>query len=175
MRGQVSKETNAIHRFPHTSLFTLLGICVEEVPDQDLYLVFEYIENGSFSNYIHSARSHAGCPNLSWNQRLQIALDIAEGLEYLHQLSLAFTRTLIATIFFWTRIFEQRSPISDWPNAKQMWVLVCRSGSKLKEEGERLLGKVLFFPSPSFLFRANPVLPSFSFRANPVLVNNTIR
>lgn len=84
MRGQVSKEINALHRFHHTSLVTLLGICVEESPDQDSYLVFEYVENGSLSDYIHSARSHAGGSNLSWNQRLQIALDMAEGLEYLH-------------------------------------------------------------------------------------------
>eukprot|EP00253_Pinus_taeda_P015031 PITA_15031 len=84
MRGQISKEINALHRFHHTSLVALLGICVEESPDQDSYLVFEYVENGSLSDYIHSARSHAGGSNLSWNQRLQIALDMAEGLEYLH-------------------------------------------------------------------------------------------
>eukprot|EP00253_Pinus_taeda_P005887 PITA_05887 len=82
--GDQTDEINVLHRFHHTSLVTLLGICVEESPDQDSYLVFEYVENGSLSDYIHSARSHAGGSNLSWNQRLQIALDMAEGLEYLH-------------------------------------------------------------------------------------------
>lgn len=33
MRGQVSKEINALHRFHHTNLVTLLGICVEESSD----------------------------------------------------------------------------------------------------------------------------------------------
>lgn len=84
MRGQVSKEVNALHRFHHSSLVTLLGICVEESPDQDSYLIFEYAENGSLSDWIHGARSRAGGSNLTWNQRLQIALDVAEGLEYLH-------------------------------------------------------------------------------------------
>lgn len=84
MRGQVSKEINALHRFHHTNLVTLLGICVEESSDQDSYLVFEYAENGSLSDWIHGARSRAGDSILTWNQRLQIALDVAEGLEYLH-------------------------------------------------------------------------------------------
>ena len=39
MREQVSKEINALHRFHHANLVTLLGICVEESSDQDLYLV----------------------------------------------------------------------------------------------------------------------------------------
>lgn len=84
MRGQVSKEINALHRFHHASLVTLLGICVEESSEQDSYLVFEYAENRSLSDWIHGARSRAGDSILTWNQRLQIALDVAEGLEYLH-------------------------------------------------------------------------------------------
>ncbi|RWR78327.1 protein LYK5-like protein [Cinnamomum micranthum f. kanehirae] len=47
----------------------------------DTYLVYEYAENGSLSDWLHEKSSQ---PCLSWKERVQIAFDIADGLNYLH-------------------------------------------------------------------------------------------
>ena len=56
----------------------------------NLYLVYEYAENGSLSDCLHHqisypSSSFSRCVELlSWKLRVQIALDVASGLEYLH-------------------------------------------------------------------------------------------
>ncbi|GLJ31376.1 hypothetical protein SUGI_0629650 [Cryptomeria japonica] len=77
MKGEVSKEINLLHKLHHANLVTLLGICLSH-DEQHVYLVFEYVENGSLSNWIEGAGARDA---LSWKQRIQIAVDIAEGLE----------------------------------------------------------------------------------------------
>lgn len=53
-------------------------------------MVFEYAENGSLSDCLHSEVAHPTSTYsrstglLSWTKRVQIALDIASGLEYIH-------------------------------------------------------------------------------------------
>lgn len=45
------------------------------------YFVFEYMKNGSLREWLHSRNSkEAG----SWSRRIQIALDVAYELHYLH-------------------------------------------------------------------------------------------
>ncbi|KAF2284899.1 hypothetical protein GH714_032164 [Hevea brasiliensis] len=56
---------------------SLIGYCVEG----SLFLVYEYIENGNLSQHLHGS----GRDSLSWSARLQIALDSARGLEYIHK------------------------------------------------------------------------------------------
>ncbi|CAK7351491.1 unnamed protein product [Dovyalis caffra] len=56
----------------------LIGYCVES----SLFLVYEFIENGNLS---HHLRSNSGKVPLSWPARVQIALDSARGLEYIHE------------------------------------------------------------------------------------------
>uniref|UniRef100_A0A803PF81 Uncharacterized protein n=1 Tax=Cannabis sativa TaxID=3483 RepID=A0A803PF81_CANSA len=46
------------------------------------YLVYEYAANGSLSDWIYNDSKDGIF--LSWNQRIQIALDVATGLNYLH-------------------------------------------------------------------------------------------
>ncbi|GLJ31375.1 hypothetical protein SUGI_0629630 [Cryptomeria japonica] len=77
MNGEVSKEINMLHKLHHANLVTLLGICLGH-EEHHAYLVFEYAENGSLSNWIEDAGPRDSLP---WKQRLQIAVDIAEGLE----------------------------------------------------------------------------------------------
>ncbi|KAL1317547.1 hypothetical protein AAHE18_15G141400 [Arachis hypogaea] len=45
------------------------------------FLVYEYIENGNLSQYLHGT----GREPLAWSTRVQIALDSARGLEYIHK------------------------------------------------------------------------------------------
>ncbi|XP_038983696.1 protein LYK5 [Phoenix dactylifera] len=56
----------------------LWGICMGQ---EHCYLVYEHMENGSLKDWLlDRSRSEL----LSWNHRVQIALDIANGLDYLH-------------------------------------------------------------------------------------------
>ncbi|KAJ9176874.1 hypothetical protein P3X46_012142 [Hevea brasiliensis] len=81
MDMQASKEFFAelkvLTHVHHLNLVRLIGYCVEG----SLFLVYEYIENGNLSQHLHGS----GRDPLSWSARLQIALDSARGLDYIHE------------------------------------------------------------------------------------------
>ncbi|KAK4857703.1 hypothetical protein QYF36_004704 [Acer negundo] len=81
MDMQASKEFLAelkvLTHVHHLNLVRLIGYCVEG----SLFLVYEFIENGNLSQHL---RGTAGEP-LPWLTRMQIALDSARGLEYIHE------------------------------------------------------------------------------------------
>ncbi|MQM09264.1 hypothetical protein Taro_042131, partial [Colocasia esculenta] len=56
----------------------LIGYCIQG----SLFLVYEYIENGNLMQHLHGT---AGKEPLPWSIRVQIALDSARGLEYIHE------------------------------------------------------------------------------------------
>lgn len=81
MDMQASKEFLAelkvLTHVHHVNLVRLIGYCVEG----SLFLVYEYIDNGNLSQHL---RGQAREP-LPWSTRVQIALDSARGLEYIHE------------------------------------------------------------------------------------------
>ncbi|KAF6159096.1 hypothetical protein GIB67_032713 [Kingdonia uniflora] len=81
MDMQASKEFLAelkvLTHVHHLNLVRLIGYCVEG----SLFLVYEYIENGNLNQHLHGN----GLEPLSWSARVQIALDSARGLEYIHE------------------------------------------------------------------------------------------
>ncbi|KAK3445898.1 hypothetical protein EUGRSUZ_A01103 [Eucalyptus grandis] len=81
MDMQASKEFLAelkvLTRVNHLNLVRLIGYCVEG----SLFLVYEYIENGNLSQHLR----HSDREPLPWSTRVQIALDSARGLEYIHE------------------------------------------------------------------------------------------
>ncbi|KAL5216306.1 hypothetical protein ABZP36_007707 [Zizania latifolia] len=98
------REMELLARLHHRHLVTLKGFCIERkeryavfflsycsIVLQFLYrghnisvlvrfLVYEYMANGSLKDHLHSSGRNA----LSWQSRLQIAMDVANALEYLH-------------------------------------------------------------------------------------------
>lgn len=65
----------------HTNLVKLEGFCIE--PDAGTcYLIYEYVENGDLHSWLHDP-AHA--QTLDWRTRLRIALDLAHGLQYIHE------------------------------------------------------------------------------------------
>lgn len=70
-------ELNVLTHVHHLNLVRLIGFCIEEC----LFLVYEFIENGNLSQHLHGS----GMEPLSWPARVQIALDSARGLEYIHE------------------------------------------------------------------------------------------
>lgn len=78
MEGDVSNEIDILKRINHANLIRLSGVCFNE---GYWYLVYEYAENGPLSDWINE---RSGSKVLSWTERVQIALDVATGLNYLH-------------------------------------------------------------------------------------------
>ncbi|CAI5473266.1 unnamed protein product [Closterium sp. Yama58-4] len=71
-------EVRTVSRLSHRNLVRLLGYCSER---GEQILVYEFIPNGPLSNYLYA--SHQGeC--LDFQQRLEVAIGVAEGLAYLH-------------------------------------------------------------------------------------------
>ncbi|XP_043713936.1 lysM domain receptor-like kinase 4 [Telopea speciosissima] len=79
INGDISKEINFLSKINHFNIIRLSGVCFGE---GNWYFVYEYAMNGPLSNWIHGNMSRP--KNLSWTQRVQIALDVAMGLNYLH-------------------------------------------------------------------------------------------
>ena len=78
MSRDVTQEANILHKLNHVNLISLCGIGTGE---EHCYLVYEFMENGSLKDWLQDP-SRSGLWN--WIQRVQIALDIANGLDYLH-------------------------------------------------------------------------------------------
>ncbi|XP_077233579.1 lysM domain receptor-like kinase 4 [Tasmannia lanceolata] len=78
INGDVPKEIELLKRINHLNLIKLSGVCFSE---GQWYLVYEYAENGPLSDWIFNGNDSKV---LSWVQRMQIALDVANGLNYLH-------------------------------------------------------------------------------------------
>ncbi|XP_076940426.1 putative receptor-like protein kinase At5g59700 [Bidens hawaiensis] len=62
----------------HQNVISLLGLYMEA---DDIILVYEYASKGSLSDYLGSTCKNI---NLTWGKRLEICLDIARGINYLH-------------------------------------------------------------------------------------------
>ncbi|GLJ24321.1 hypothetical protein SUGI_0464050 [Cryptomeria japonica] len=61
----------------HRNIVKLLGCCMES-KNQLLSLVYEFVSNGTLEEHIQSPESR------SWQRRLQIAIESAEAVEYMH-------------------------------------------------------------------------------------------
>ncbi|MBA0783594.1 hypothetical protein Gotri_001288, partial [Gossypium trilobum] len=64
-------------RLHHRNLVNLVGYCAEKGQHM---LVYVYMSKGSLASHLYSENHEP----LSWNLRVYIALDVARGLEYLH-------------------------------------------------------------------------------------------
>ncbi|KAI8566830.1 hypothetical protein RHMOL_Rhmol02G0072900 [Rhododendron molle] len=70
-------EVKLLSKLRHTNIVSLIGYCNEH---QELVLVYEYIVRGTLAYHLYkTSRSY-----LTWERRLNICLDAALGLDYLH-------------------------------------------------------------------------------------------
>ncbi|XP_038986306.1 senescence-induced receptor-like serine/threonine-protein kinase isoform X2 [Phoenix dactylifera] len=73
-------EAQLLTRVHHRNLVSLVGYCKDE---NSLALVYEYMAQGSLQEHLAGKTSKPGA--LHWIERLRIALEAAQGLEYLHK------------------------------------------------------------------------------------------
>lgn len=71
------REIELLARLHHRHLVALRGFCTER---HERLLMYEYMPNGSLKDQLHNP----GTTPLSWRTRIQIAIDVANALEYLH-------------------------------------------------------------------------------------------
>jgi hypothetical protein len=65
----------------HTNLVKLIGGCNS---GSQVYLVYEFIDTGNLRQYLRSQYAPGFSALPTWTGRLQVVLDVAKGLEYLH-------------------------------------------------------------------------------------------
>ncbi|CAM0907929.1 unnamed protein product [Alopecurus aequalis] len=73
-------EVHILTRIHHKNLVSMIGYCME---GEHMALVYEFMSEGTLQEHI-SGRDHNGVC-LRWKKRLQIAVESAQGLEYLHK------------------------------------------------------------------------------------------
>ncbi|KAL5697755.1 LysM domain receptor-like kinase 3 [Ranunculus cassubicifolius] len=74
-------EMKVLCKVHHANLVELIGYAAT---DEELYLIYEYAQKGSLKSHLHDPQNK-GNTALSWIVRVQIALDTARGLEYIHE------------------------------------------------------------------------------------------
>ncbi|URE17717.1 receptor-like serine threonine-protein kinase [Musa troglodytarum] len=77
-----SKQKYLVHhliRIHHKNLVSMVGYCMD---GDHLALVYEYMSQGTLLDYIRGKTRNVSV--FSWGKRLQIAIEAAQGLEYLH-------------------------------------------------------------------------------------------
>lgn len=78
---QFINEVEILTRLRHPNLVTLFGCTSKR--SRELLLVYEYIPNGTVADHLHGKRASSGL--LSWSVRLNIAIETADALAYLHE------------------------------------------------------------------------------------------
>ncbi|CAL4894506.1 unnamed protein product [Urochloa decumbens] len=73
-------EAQILTRIHHKNLVSMIGYCKD---GQYMALVYEYMSEGTLQEQI--AGNGRNGKRLTWRQRLRIAVDSAQGLEYLHK------------------------------------------------------------------------------------------
>lgn len=71
-------EVCLLGRLHHRNLVNLIGYCVDK---GQYMLIYEFMSNGSLATILYGEAEQG----LSWDERLQIALDVSHGVEYLHE------------------------------------------------------------------------------------------
>ncbi|XP_047043818.1 probable LRR receptor-like serine/threonine-protein kinase At1g05700 [Lolium rigidum] len=73
-------EAQTLAKIHHKNLVSLIGYCKDR---EYMALVYEYMSEGALHEHLRGKENSMRC--LTWGQRLHIALESAQGLEYLHK------------------------------------------------------------------------------------------
>ncbi|CAL0335221.1 unnamed protein product [Lupinus luteus] len=74
-------EVKVLCKVHHANLVELIGYAASL---DELFLVYEYAQKGSLRSHLHDPQNKGHSP-MSWIMRVQIVLDAARGIEYIHE------------------------------------------------------------------------------------------
>ncbi|KAL8153401.1 hypothetical protein V2J09_011161, partial [Rumex salicifolius] len=78
---QFETEVELLMAIRHKNLVSLIGYCDE---GENLVLIYEYMAFGDLQHILKECLQTTAEQTPTWKQRLQIAIDAAQGLDYLH-------------------------------------------------------------------------------------------
>ncbi|XVF81742.1 hypothetical protein PTKIN_Ptkin15bG0180500 [Pterospermum kingtungense] len=76
---ELRNEALLLSQLHHQNIVSLSGICIEQ---NEIIVVFEYMRKGSLAAFLYVYGNVS--VSLAWKNRLQICIDAARGLHYLH-------------------------------------------------------------------------------------------
>ncbi|KAL0010827.1 hypothetical protein SO802_005935 [Lithocarpus litseifolius] len=79
MEREFENEVNWLSKIQHQNIIKLFGYCIY---GDSRFLVYEMMEKGSLETQLHGPTQGSA---LTWHLRMKIAVDVARGLEYLHE------------------------------------------------------------------------------------------
>ncbi|KAJ8755422.1 hypothetical protein K2173_019220 [Erythroxylum novogranatense] len=79
VQREYENELNWLTKIQHQNIISLVGCCTH---GENKFLVYEMMQNGSLEGQLHGPTRGS---ILTWQLRMKIAVDIARGLEYLHE------------------------------------------------------------------------------------------
>ncbi|KAI3957514.1 hypothetical protein MKX01_001873 [Papaver californicum] len=84
-KHDITNELRLLQKVNHANLVKFMGISIDT--DKYCFMVYEFAKNGSLDKWLtpNVPCSSSSINFLTWDQRLSIALDIANGLQYLHE------------------------------------------------------------------------------------------
>lgn len=81
---QLRERLSVICRSHHSSLIKLLGACVS---GNCGYLVYEHVSGANLADCLRNPRNPSFTVLSTWLSRMQVATDLAHGLDYIHNFS----------------------------------------------------------------------------------------
>lgn len=81
---QLCEKLSVICRSHHSSIIKLLGASVS---GSYIYLVYEYVSGANLSDCLRNKKNPGFTVLSSWLLRMQVAADLAHGLDYIHHFS----------------------------------------------------------------------------------------
>lgn len=108
--GEALKEARVLGRLKHNFIVSLVGV-TKDPSTNELMLVMEYHENGSLEDLLREKGV-----KLSRGNVVQIALDIAEGLKYLHEQKIIHRDLKSANVLLFDN--KTRAKLTDFGTAR---------------------------------------------------------
>ncbi|XP_050906671.1 serine/threonine receptor-like kinase NFP isoform X2 [Lathyrus oleraceus] len=85
IKKDASEELKILQKVNHGNLVKLMGVSSDN--EGNCFLVYEYAENGSLDEWLFSelSKTSNSVVSLTWSQRITVAVDVAVGLQYMHE------------------------------------------------------------------------------------------